>query len=152
MKKVILSVALILTVCVASMGNPVVAQGQSNTSSGDYKIIALEDRLTVNGKELQKYLISYEKPDMKVIVAVEKQENGEKYYVLSGQLPVQYESNGVHFGVRKMDGELLAKGFATSMSEMNKAEFYRQRVLTAEKTGTVDHLSMIAAYYPVLIN
>ena len=152
MKRIFLSIVLILTVYVASMGNPVVAQGQSNTTSGDYKIIALEESLMLNGKELQKYLISYEKPEMKLIVVVDRQEKVEKYYVLSGQLAVQYESNGGLFGIRKLDNELLTKGFSTSLDHLNKTEFYRQRVLTNEQSGTVDHLNMIASYYPGLIN
>ena len=150
MKKIYLTTVLILTVFITSMGNPIVASGQTNTSFGDYKIVALDEHLTLNGREMEKYLISYDKTDMKVIVAVEKQAKCKKYYVLSGQLSIQYECNGINFGIRKLDKELTDKGFTTSPDLLNKGEFYSQRVLTTGQTATLDHLNLIAAYYPGL--
>ena len=89
MKKILFTTVLILTVVFTSVGNPIIAEGQSNTSFGNYTITALDEHVTINGREMEKYLISYEKPDMKVIVAVDKQKKCEKYFVLSGQLPIQ---------------------------------------------------------------
>ena len=75
MKKILFTTVLILTVVFTSVGNPIIAEGQSNTSFGNYTITALDEHVTINGREMEKYLISYEKPDMKVIVAVDKQKN-----------------------------------------------------------------------------
>jgi hypothetical protein len=150
MKKLFLTTALILTVFITSMGNPIVAAGQTNTSFGDYKIVALDEHLTLNGREMEKYLISYEKTDMKVIVAVDKQAKCKKYYVLSGQLAVQYECNGTYFGIVKLDKELVDKGFTTSANLLDKREFFNQRILVSGQNATVEHLNLIAAYYPGL--
>jgi hypothetical protein len=150
MKKLYLTTVLILTVLITSMGNPIVASGQSNTSFGDYKIVALDEHLTLNGREMEKYLISYDRTEMKVIVAVDKQAKCKKYYVLSGQLAVQYECNGTYFGIVRLDRELVEKGFNTSSDLLDKREFYSQRVLTSGQTATLDHLNLIAAYYPSL--
>jgi hypothetical protein len=150
MKKILFTIALILTVVITSAGNPIIATGQTNSSFGDYKIIALDEHVTINGREMEKYLISYEKPDMKVIVAVDKQKKCKKYYVLSGQLPIQYECNGIYFGIQKLDKELVNKGFVTSINLLNKREFYNQKVLISGTTYTIDHLNLIASYYPGL--
>lgn len=150
MKKVFLTAALILTVCLASFANQIVAKGQSGSSFGNYKIEALDDHLILNGKELDQYLITYEKKDMQVIVVLDKQKKCKKYYILSEKLPVQYECNGIYFGIKKLDKDFILKGFITSLDKLNKEEFYRQRVITSEITGTIDHLNLIASYYPNL--
>ena len=73
MKRILLSSILILTISLVSMGNNIVAKGQSNSAFGAYKIEQLEDHLTLNSKELDQYMITYEKSDMKVIVVLDKQ-------------------------------------------------------------------------------
>jgi len=152
MKKIFLSAVLILSVFMVSNGNPVVSKGQSNSAFGDYQIIALTDHLVLNGRELDKYLISYEKPEMKLIVVVDKQKKCRKYYVLSGLLPVEYDCSGSFFGIKKLEQELVDKGFVTDLNNLNKQEYYRQRILTDEHLGTVDQLNLIASYYPGLLN
>jgi hypothetical protein len=151
MKRIFLTAVIILTVYITSMANTLVSEGQSNTKFGTYKITKLEEQFMLNGRELDKYLISYEKPDMKVIVAVDKQKNCKKYYVLSGELAIQYECNGLYFGISKLDKEMLDKGFNTPSANLNLAEYYNQRVLTDQTTGTIEHLNLIASYYPGLL-
>ena len=150
MKKFLLAAIFSLTVCLVSMGNTIVAKGQSNSSFGAYKIEQLEDHLMFKNKELDQYLITYERSDMKVVVAVDKQKKCKKYYVLSDKLPIQYECNGVYFGIKKLDKELANKGVNNSLVLLNKEEYYHHRVLTSELTGTIEHLNLIASYYPGL--
>jgi uncharacterized CHY-type Zn-finger protein len=152
MKRIFLLTALIITVCITALGNPVVSQGQSNTELGDYKITALDDHIMLNGKELEKFLITYANSDLKVVVAVDKQKKCRKYYVLNDQVPVQYECNGIYFGVKKLDKNLGKIGFTTSLDKLNKSEYYHQRVLTSEITPMLDQLNLIASYYPGLFN
>jgi len=150
MKRILLTAVLIVTVCLASFATKIVAQGHSNSSFGDYKIEVLDDHLMFMNKELDKYRITYENTDLSVVVVVDKQKNCKKYYVLSEQFPVQYECNGTYFGIKKLDKSLEASGYVTIMENINKAEFFHQRVLTTGTTATVDHLNLIASYYPGL--
>lgn len=152
MKRILLTTVLILAVCIASIGHPVVSGGQSNSSFGDFKITALDDQMLLNGKKLEKYLITYENIDLKVVVAVDNQKKCRKFYVLTDQLPVQYECNGTCFGVKKLDKDLMLLGYQTSMENLNKLEFFHQRVLTNQKTVMFEQLSLIASYYPGLFN
>ncbi|MEI7422583.1 MAG: hypothetical protein WCK18_10830 [Prolixibacteraceae bacterium] len=150
MKRITLIALLILTVSMVSMGNNIVAKGQSNTAFGDYKIEKLDDHMVLKGKELDQYMITYEKTNIKVMIVIDKQKKCKKYYVLTDQLPVQYECNGTYFGIKKLDKDLAAKGFTTSLDNLNREEFYHQKVLTSETTVTLDHLQLIASYYPGL--
>ena len=150
MKKVFLTAALILTVCLASFANQIVAKGQSGSAFGNYKIEALDDHLILNGKELDQYLITYEKTNLKMIVALDQNQKCMKYYVLSEKLPVQYECNGLYFGIEKLDAEFAAKGYRTSPNMLGNEEFYNQGVLTSESARPLDHLKLIAFHYPGL--
>lgn len=152
MKRFFLTAAVILTVSLASIGNNIVAQGESNSEFGAYKIEAMNDQVFFNDRQLDKYQITYANSDLKVIVAVDKLEKCQKYYVLNAQFPVQYESNGALFGIRKLDKAFSAKGFTTSLENINRGEYYHQRVLTNEAADTNAHLNLIAAYYPGLLN
>jgi hypothetical protein len=152
MKTTLLVTVLMLTVCIASIAHPVVASGQSNSSFGDFKITALDDHMQLNGKQLDKYLITYENSSLKVMVAVDNQKKCRKFYVLTDQLPVQYECNGTFFGVKKLDKDLLLLGYQTTMENLNKSEFFHQRVLTSQKTVMYEQLSLIASYYPGLFS
>ena len=89
---------------------------------------------------------------MQVIVVLDKQKKCKKYYVLSDKLPIQYECNGSYFGIKKLDKDFISKGYNTSLDKLNKEEFYRQRVLISELASTLDHLNLIASYYPGLFN
>jgi hypothetical protein len=151
-QRIFLSAVLILSLLMVSSVNPLVIRGQSNSAFGDYQITALTDQPVLNGRELDKYLISYEKPEMKLIVAVDRQKKCRKYYVLSGLLPVEDNCNGSLFGIKKLGQELVDKGFDTDLTNLNKQEYYRQRILTDEHLGTVDQLNLIASYYPGLLN
>ncbi|MEI7830297.1 MAG: hypothetical protein WCI31_11030 [Prolixibacteraceae bacterium] len=151
MKKIVFTTVLILVVCLGTFAKRTVAEGDSNSTFGTYKIESLDDRFFLKDKGLEKYQITYQNSDLKVIVAIDKQKKCKKYYVLTEKLPVQYECNGTYFGIKRLDKNMESNGFSTSMSNLNKAEFYHQRVLTSELKGTIDHLNLIASYYPALL-
>lgn len=151
MKTIILTTVLILLGTMLTLGSKIVAKGSSNSPFGDYKIEQLEDHMILNGKELDKYMITYEKTDLKVVVVLDKQKACKKYYVLTDKAPVQYECNGLYFGVKKLDNELMANGFATCLDDLNREGYYHQKVIENGATATLDHLELIACYYPELI-
>jgi hypothetical protein len=152
MKTLILTTVLVLTLSFASTARTIVAKGESNSAFGNYTIELLDDHMMLNNNELDKYLISYENTDMKVVVVMDKQKKCRKYYVLNDQLPVQYECNGTSFGIKKLDRAVVANGFGNASEKMNKQEFFNQRVLISGVTNTIDHLNLIASYYPGLFS
>jgi len=150
MKTIFLTAALILMVLMNAMANKTVAKGSSNSSFGKYKIEQLDEHMMLNGKELDKYMITYEKSDLKVVVVLDKQKQCKKYYVLTDQIPVQYECNGLYFGIKKLDKDLLSNGFETSMEKLNREVYFHQKVIASQTTATIDHLELIASFYPEL--
>ena len=152
MKTLILTTVLMLTLSFASSAKTIVAKGESNSAFGNYTIEQLDDHMMLNNKELDKYLITYQNTDLKVVVVMDKQKKCKKYYVLTDQLPVQYECNGTYFGIKKLDKAVTATGFDNASEKMNKQEFFNQRVLISGVTNTVEHLSLIASYYPGLFS
>ena len=152
MKTLILTFVLVLTLSFASTSKTIVAKGESNSQFGNYTIEQLDDHMMLNNKELDKYLITYDKTDLKVVVVMDKQKKCKKYYVLTDELPVQYECNGTYFGIKKIDKAVLENGTGNASEKMNKKEFFNQRVLISGVTNTIEHLSLIASYYPGLFS
>jgi hypothetical protein len=148
MKKVLLTTVLVLLVSMFTMGNTIVAKGSSNSAFGNYKVEQLEDHMMFKGNELDKFMITYEKSDVKVLVVLDKQKKCKKYYVLTDQAPVQYECNGVYFGIKKLDSDLQSLGFTTCLENLNREAYYHQKVIGGGTTDTVEHLALIASYYP----
>jgi hypothetical protein len=152
MKTLILTTVLLITLSFTLSAGNIVTKGESNSSFGNYTIELLDDHMVINDKELDKYLITYEKTDMKVVVVMDKQKKCKKYYVLTDQLPIQYECNGTSFGIKKLDKAVAAKGLDNVSGNLNKQEFFNQRVLISGVTDTVEHLNLIASYYPGLFS
>lgn len=148
MKKFFLTTVLVLLVSFFTMGNRIVAKGESNSAFGNYKVEQLEDHMIFKGNELDKFLITYEKSDLKVLVVLDKQQKCKKYYVLSDKAPVQYECNGLYFGIKKLDGDLQSVGFTTCLENLNREVYYHQKVIGGGTTDTLEHLALIASYYP----
>jgi hypothetical protein len=148
MKKFFLTTALVLMVAMLTMGNRIVARGSSNSAFGEYKIEQLEDHMMCKGNELDKFMITYENTDLKVVVVLDKQQKCKKYYVLTDQAPVQYECNGLYFGIKKLDNDLQTVGFTTCLDKLNREVYYHQKVIGGGTTETVDHLQLIASFYP----
>jgi uncharacterized CHY-type Zn-finger protein len=150
MKRIVSTALFILFVSMCTMGSKIVAKGPSYSAFGDFQIEKLEDHMIINNKEMDKYLITWKKTDLKVVVAVDKQKRCKKYYVLADKIPVQYECNGTYFGIKQLDKDLLKIGFSTTLANLNRQEYYRQKIITGETTATLDHLQLIASYYPGL--
>ena len=148
MKKFFFTTALILMFAMFTMGSKVVATGSSNSPFGNYKIELLDDHMIFKGNELDKFMITYEKSDLKVLVVLDKDKKCKKYYVLSEKAPVQYECNGLYFGIKKLDSDLQSQGFTTCLENLNREVYYHQRVIGGGTTETIDHLELIASYYP----
>lgn len=150
MKRIVSTAMLILFVSMFTMGSKIVAKGPSNSAFGDFQIEKLEEHMIFKDKELDKYLITWKKTDLKVVVAIDKLKKCKKYYVLSEEIPVQYECNGTYFGIKQLDKDLLKIGFTTTLANLNRQEYYHQKIITAETTATLDHLQLIASFYPGL--
>ena len=152
MKRFFLAAALIIAVSITSFARKFVAEGKTYSALGNYKLEIADNPITLNGKELKAFVISYANSNMEVTIAFDKSRKGMKYYVLSDNLSVQYVCNGDYFGVAKLDKELEKDGYKTSDSALNRGEYFHQKVITRGGNCDLDNSKLIAAYFPMLIN
>jgi hypothetical protein len=152
MKRMILSTVIAVAFCTASFAGKVVAKGPTFTALGNYSIEIADNSVFIKGEECKAFIISYENSPMDVTVAICKERKCKKYVVLSDKLSVQYVCNADYFGVEKLDKSFEKDGFKTSDSEMNRSEYYHQKVLTPGRRGELEATQLIAAYFPLLLN
>lgn len=152
MKRIFLAAALIFAVTMTSFARKFVAEGKTYSALGNYKIELADNLITLNGKELKAFIISYANTNMEVTVAFDKNRKGMKYFVLSDNLSVQYVCNGDYFGVAKLDKELEKDGHKTSDSALNRSEYFHQKIITTGSNCDLDNSKLIAVYFPMLIN
>jgi hypothetical protein len=151
MKKNLFAALLIVAFSSASFGREVVAEGKTHTALGDYKIEVDDNSVTINGEEFTPFIISYQNTNLEVKVAVKKEDDCKKYYVLSDELSVQYVCNANYFGVEMLDKSFEKEGYSTSNASLDRSEYFHQKVLTSGNGFELDCTMLIAAYFPRLI-
>ncbi len=152
MKRLFFAAVLMIAFCTASFAGKVVAEGKTFTALGDYTIETADNPALVKGEECKTYIISYENTPMKVTVAICKDRKCKTYVVLSDKLSVQYVCNESYFGVEKLDKAFEKDGYKTSDTELNRSEYFHQKVIAPGKRGEVEATQLIAAYFPMLLN
>jgi len=152
MKRMLFTIALILAFCLSSFARKFVAEGQTYSALGNYKLETADNTVNLNGKPLKAFVISYSNSNMEVTVAFEKVRRGMKYYVLSDNLCVQYVCNNGYFGVAKLDKGLENDGYKTSDSALNRGEYFHQKVISSSSNCDLENTKLIAAFYPMLLN
>jgi hypothetical protein len=152
MKRLFFAAVLMIAFCTASFAGKVVAEGKTFTSLGDYTIETADNPTLVKGEECKTFIISYENTPMKVTVAICKDRKCRTYVVLSDKLSVQYVCNENYFGVEKLDKAFEKDGYKTSDAELNRSEYFHQKVITPGKRGELEATQLIAAYFPMLLN
>jgi len=152
MKRIFLAAALIFTISLTTFGRKLVSEGQSYTSLGSYKIELADNPVTLMGKEMKAFIISYANSNMEVTVAFDKNRKGMTYYVISPSLAIKYVCNESFFGVQKLGTELEGDGYKTSDSALNRSEYFHQKVLTTGGSCDLDNSRLIASFFPMLLN
>jgi len=152
MKRMFFAAILLTVISVASFSRELVAVGKTYTAMGDYKIEMSDDPVIINGEKFKAYVISYKDSPMEVKVAVKKEKGCKKYLVLSDKLSVQYVCNAHYFGVERLDKSFESSGFATTDANLNRSEYFHQKVITPGGNCELDNTALIAAFFPKLIN
>jgi hypothetical protein len=152
MKKMILLTVLIAMVSTVAFGKKVVAKGQTFSALGNYKIETVDNSITLKGNDCQAYTISYENTPMEVTVIVCKERKCRRYVVLSDKLSVQYVCNPVYFGVERLDKSFEKEGHKTIDQNLNREEYFHQKVLGPGQQPEIEATKLIAAYFPFLLN
>jgi hypothetical protein len=71
--------------------------------------------------------------------------------VLSDKLSVQYICNPYYFGVERLDKTFESEGYSTSDTNLNRIEYFHQKVLGPGQKPELEATQLIAAYFPLLL-
>jgi len=150
MKRLFLSLVLFAAVAVMADGK-VIAKGNSNTTLGNYTIELCDQPMVLAGEEMKCYLISYDNSPLRVKVYVDKERNCKNYVVVSDKLSVTYSCDGVIFGVKRLDEKFKSAGLTTEVENLDRVDYFHQKVLMVGPTQEFDATMLIASYFPQLI-
>ena len=142
---------LALTLSPAFALDPV-AEGQTNHELGAYIVENSNAPLIIDATILTTYEVSYENSDMTVRIAIDDSDKKcRKFIVVSDNLAIQYDCNGKFFGVKMPEQTYIEDGISGSMINLDRAEYYKQKVLTQNKKSELEQVQLIAVFFPKLI-
>ena len=150
MKKLIFLALLFIGISCAVFGNESVTVGNTYLSIGKYTI-EMGDSVTLGDQRLPLYVISYENSDLEVRVAIKKNETVNSYIVMTDKLAVQYSNNEKYFGIDGPAEYLKENGYSTSMNDLFRIEYFRQRIIDVGKNSDMKNVKLIAVYFPTLV-
>lgn len=157
MKTKILSMGLVLLLAgfANALGqrtfSKIVSQGATNTQFGNYVVKISDQPVIVEGEKATAYLITYDKSSVSIEVVVDKEKNCKNYIVISDGLSVMYTCNGVYFGVNRIDDKYGKDGYVTDETNLDKLNYFHQKLIVHGKLEEAPAASIIACYYPLLI-
>lgn len=152
MKKIFLIAVIAIAFCFSSYARKLVAEGETYSALGKYKVELDDKYVKINGFEHKPYVISFENTDLEARVFITMERGCRKYYVLSDDLSIQYVSTRNYFGVEKLDKDLEKEGYSTDDSSLNRSAYFRQKAITPGNEWKRDKTTLIAAYFPMLLN
>jgi len=156
MKKSVLIIGLVLLL--AGIANAqgqrtfskIVAKGSTCTPFGNYTIKVSDDPIILLGEKITSYLITYENSPISLEILVDKEENCKNYIVISEGLSVMYTCNGIYFGVERIDEKYSVEGIVTEEKNLDRLNYYHQKIIAQGRMDEIPATTMIACYYPLL--
>lgn len=147
----ILTTLFIILISSVSFATKLVVEGKTPTALGNFRVETAEQPLVVNGIALDTYVISYDKSDIKVRVAVEKENRCDRYITVSDELSVLYVCNKTYFGIEILGKKYSGEDWNTGNGDMNRSAYFHQKVLSQGENDKLTCISLIASYFPDLL-
>lgn len=152
MKRMVFSALMIMIISTSLLARKLVAEGNTYSAFGNFRIETADQPLIINGVALDTYIVSYENSNMSVTIAIDKDKKCKRYITISDFLSVQYVCYGTHFGVEKLDKKYVEAGLKTSDAGLDRAEYFHQKVLTQGQKDAIYCMKLIGVYFPHLLN
>lgn len=129
-----------------------VAEGETNHELGAYIIEKSNAPIISDARILTTYEVSYENSEMTVRIAVDNSDKKcRKFIVVSDNLAMQYDCNGRFFGVKMPEQNYVEDGISGSMINLDRSEYFKQKVLTQKNNTELEQVQLIAVFFPKLI-
>ena len=151
MKRLMLVTVLLTAVFGVMTGQKVTAKGETFTAMGEFTVVAADNPVALMGQDCQVFNIRYDNSPLVVKVIICKDRKCRKYLVLSDKLSVQYVCNKDYFGIERLNKTNNALGYETSDENLNRFEYFHQKVLGPGQKTVDEATRLIAAYFPYLL-
>jgi hypothetical protein len=152
MKRILSLITILSVLSLTGFAKAPVAKGKTHCCLGTYVVEKAIDPISVDGKAIKTFIVSYENSDLTVKIGVDKSDKKcIKYIVVSDDLQIQYDCNRQYFGVSKLDKKYLDDGFATSDINLDRRQYFYQKCITQDNKNEIDHVKLISVYFPKLV-
>lgn len=152
MRKVISFITTVLILSIPGYALNPVAQGNTNYELGAFVVEKSIRPIIVDARILPTYEVSYENSGMTIRIAVDNTNRKcKKYIVVSDDLTIQYNCNGKIFGAVIVEDEYADDRISTSRINLNRIEYFHQKVITCLPVNEIESIKLISVYFPKLI-
>ena len=152
MKKLITLFAVFTLLALPGMALDPVAQGETNCKLGAYIVVKSSAPLIVDARILPTYEVSYENSDMTIRIAVDNSDKKcRKYIVVCDNLTMQYNCDGKIFGASMLDDNYIEDGFSSNGAYLDRAEYFKQKVITQIEKSELEQIKLISVFFPKLV-
>ena len=152
MKRTIILISIILVFAGISRSSSLVAQGKTNSERGSYTIHKIDGFEMIKGEPLRAYEVWYENSCDSLIVAVDdSRRDMTRFLVISDSLVMEYICRDRFFGASMLDERFREEGLSTETGNLDKREYYHQKLITQKAKTETEYLGLISVYFPRLV-
>lgn len=153
MKTTLKIIAAIMFLVLTGFSGGLVAQGDSCSELGTYIIEKSKNPLISDARILKTYDVTYEHSGITVRVGIDDiNKKCKKYLVVSGDFAIQYICKGNLFGAEQVEECYVEDGIPATDMRLDRAEYFRQKVLTQLPKSEIEHVKLISVYFPKLLS
>ncbi len=152
MKKIFIAALLSISFITAAFSSSPLAEGETHSGLGKYTIERSGPFEMIKGEPLRSYEISYENSPDSIWVAVDdSRKDVTRFLVISDKLVIEYICHNRFFGARLIDDRFQEEGLSTPLHNLDKKEYYHQKLITQYPKSETEYLKLISVYFPKLI-
>jgi hypothetical protein len=152
MKNIIITLSALIFVIATGFNKKPVATGSTSSQVGSFVIVKSDRPLISDATILRTYDVKYENSDMDVRIAIDdRNKKCLSFIVVAGDFGIQYNCDKRILGVGTLDEKYVEDGIPGTNDNLNRVEYFKQKVLTRSSDDETEILRLIAAYFPKLM-
>jgi hypothetical protein len=152
MKNIIIAISALIFLTTTGFNKKTVATGSTASQLGSFVIVKSDRPLISDATILRTYEVKYENSDMDVRIAIDDRDRKcLSFIVVAGDFGIQYNCDKKILGVGTVEERYVEDGIPGTNENLNRAEYFKQKVLTRSSDDETELLRLIAAYFPKLM-
>ncbi|MCA1756713.1 MAG: hypothetical protein LC649_04595 [Bacteroidales bacterium] len=152
MKNIIITLSALIFLTTTGFNNKTITSGNTACQLGSYIIVKSDRPLISDADILRTYDVKYANSDMDVRIAIDDRDRKcLSFIVVSGDFGIQYNCDKKILGVSTVAANYVEDGIPGTNENLNRAEYFRQKVLTRGSEDETEIMRLIAVYFPKLM-